>query len=60
MISRGRINLFYSRDETMNFFCLANAALHENLFVSEQFSVVFPSPPIPQPHLCISAWDKGL
>lgn len=23
MISRGRINLFYSRDETMNFFCLA-------------------------------------
>jgi len=40
MISLGRINLFYSRDETMKFFCLANA-LHENLFVSEQFSVVF-------------------
>lgn len=42
MISLGRINLFYSRDETMKFLCLTNA-LHENLFDSKQFSesVVF-------------------
>lgn len=39
MISLGRINLFYSRDETMKFLCLGHAS-NVNLFVAEQFSVV--------------------
>lgn len=39
MISLGRINLFYSRDETMKFLCLGHAS-NVNLFVSVQFSVV--------------------
>lgn len=40
MISLGRINLFYSRDETMKFLCLGHAS-NVNLFVAEQFAFAF-------------------
>lgn len=49
MISRGRINLFYSRDETMNFFCLANAARKFVRFGAVFCCLLLPSKIHPQP-----------